>query len=411
MPFAIHNIGIEKPWHTAGAFFAVFAAICLHFSPALGSILGALAFCCAAVSYFTNPDKKAISLSPLLLVSVFVLWQCLADAVSSTPISWNKWLMRMPLFLFPLTTYWRLSYKIYLWLILCLALPLVWIDLASMLNYALHADFYNQMVLESKPIPIYSIIYHIEFSVYQALVALSLLHFMLGRKQIPMGAMGFGLLLTCFLILFIGLHILSARTGILMFWIGALGLLSARFSIASVRRWKVLLVFGLAVLGTMAIPSLRNRIVNTTNDLAAVFKGGDLNHQSFGQRWEAWNAAIRAANGKPWLGYGMDKVHEAMTVSYQSGQSHLDQLNRINPHNQFLEVAVQSGYTAVFLLLVALIGIVVFSLKKPATKHMAFIVIALAIAMCFESLLERQAGTWVVVLALSGFLFPKYSNK
>jgi hypothetical protein len=42
---------------------------------------------------------------------------------------------------------------------------------------------------------------------------------------------------------------------------------------------------------------------------------------------------------------------------------------------------------------------------------MVFIVFALAIAMCFESLLERQAGTWVVVLALSGFLFPNNSNK
>ncbi len=319
--------------------------------------------------------------------------------------------MRMPLILLPLTVYWRTSYNITLRLILCLALPLVWIDLASMLNYALHADFYNQMVLESKPIPVYSIIYHIEFSVYQSIVALSLLHLILGQKQKPMDGMLFGLLLSCFIILFIALHILSARTGILMFWSGAVGLLGIRFQLSTVRKWKVILAIGIAFLATLVIPTLRNRIVNTTNDLTAVLKGGDLNHQSFGQRWEAWNAAIRAANSKPWLGYGMDKVHEAMTVSYQSGQSHLDQLNRINPHNQFLEVAVQSGYTAVFLLLVALIGIVVFSLKKLATKHMVFIVFALAIAMCFESLLERQAGTWVVVLALSGFLFPNNSNK
>lgn len=410
MPFAIHNIRIEKPWHTAGAFFAVFAAISLHFSPALGSILGVLAFCCAAVSFFSS-SKNAFPISSLLLITVFVAWQCIADGITSTPVSWNKWLMRMPLILLPLTVYWRTSYNITLRLILCLALPLVWIDLASMLNYALHADFYNQMVLESKPIPVYSIIYHIEFSVYQSIVALSLLHLILGQKQKPMDGMLFGLLLSCFIILFIALHILSARTGILMFWSGAVGLLGIRFQLSTVRKWKVILAIGIAFLATLVIPTLRNRIVNTTNDLTAVLKGGDLNHQSFGQRWEAWNAAIRAANSKPWLGYGMDKVHEAMTVSYQSGQSHLDQLNRINPHNQFLEVAVQSGYTAVFLLLVALIGIVVFSLKKLATKHMVFIVFALAIAMCFESLLERQAGTWVVVLALSGFLFPNNSNK
>lgn len=411
MPFAIQNIGIEKPWHTAGAFFAVVAAVCLHFSPALASILGVLAFSCAVVSFLKSTDKKSGWLSPLLLFSGFVIWQCIADGITSTPISWNKWLMRIPLFLIPISVCWNISYKMSVRFIICLALPLVWIDLASMLNYALHADFYNQMVLESKPIPIYSIIYHIEFSVYQALLALSLLHLLLGHRHSPVGALWFGLLISSFIILFLGLHILSARTGILMFWIGALGLVGARLGIASVRRWKVLLVVSLVVLGTLTIPSLRNRILNTVNDLTAVLKGGDLNHQSFGQRWEAWSVAIRAANSKPWLGNGMDAVHEAMAVSYQSGQSHLDELNRINPHNQFLEIAVQSGYPAMLLLIIAFVGLCFFFLKKSATKQLAFIAIALAVAMCFESLLERQAGTWVVVLALSGLLFPNNSNK
>jgi len=411
LPFAIQNIRIEKPWHTAGAFFAVCAAVSLHFSPAFSSIFGVLAFLSAMVALVQEGVTADIKTSPLWLLLIFVLWQFFADSLSANPIAWNKWLMRVPLLLIPLSLYWRISYLLAVRFILLLALPLVWIDLASMLNYALHSKFYNQMVLESKPIPVYSLVYHIEFSVYQALLALSLLHVLLQKNQNTIGKMLRGFVMSCFIIVFVSLHVLSARTGLLMFWFGAAGLFWLRLKLLNLSRWKILGIAVLMMVLVAVVPSLRNRIVNTVHDFTAVVYSKDLNHQSFGQRWEAWNAALNAAKVQPIVGHGLDHVHEAMSVAYNSKQSHLDELNRINPHNQFLEVAVQSGYLAAILLLVAFIWIAIQGYKKHNTKTLSIIVLSIAIAMCFESLLERQAGTWVVVLALSGLLFPNNSNK
>lgn len=402
---------IEKPWQTAGAFFAVSAAVSLHFSPAIGSILGVLSFLCAAVVLVKVGLVPSFVKTALWVFVVLVVWQFGTDALSGKTISWNKWLMRVPLLLIPLSMFWQLSYKSALRCVVIVALPLVWIDLASILNYTLHANFYNQMVLESKPIPVYSIIYHIEFSVYQAVVALSLLHILLQKDNQQVQGLMRSLLLACFVIILVSLHILSARTGMLMFWMGAIGLLWIRFKSVSISKWKVAVIGCCLIISAFIVPSLRNRIINTVEDISSVFYGKDLNHQSFGQRWEAWSIALKAAKEKPLLGYGLDQVHEAMGTYYSAENSHLDELNRINPHNQFLEVAVQSGYIATVLLLATFIWLGIQNYRKQGYQAMSVVVFSIALAMCFESLLERQAGTWVVVLALSGVLFPNNSNK
>jgi len=61
-------------------------------------------------------------------------------------------------------------------------LPLLWIGVSSVIHYFQHRAFYDQMVLESKPIPLYSTVYHIEFAVMMGGVVLLMLHGLMQGK-------------------------------------------------------------------------------------------------------------------------------------------------------------------------------------------------------------------------------------
>lgn len=262
-------------------------------------------------------------------------------------------------------------------------LPVLWISLASLLEFAQHAEFYRQMVMESKPMPLFSQVYHIEYSVIQAVLALLLLKGLLANRvenrSLVWGA--FAVMLIC-------LHALSARTGILTFWLGAFGLFwpyRIKFN------WKyagfVPVVLLLLTMGTM-----RERLNNSWQDVQTLIQNSDPNNQSMAQRWEAWKVAFRSIQHKPLFGWGSAQVDTAMTWSYQH-QTRLNAENWIGPHNQVLEMALQGGWVSV--LLVFLWG---FDFLRRSSDFAW--VLGLGFAMMFESLAERQAGVLVIILVL-----------
>lgn len=370
----------------------------IHFSPSIASIASILLLINAVWHFIDNFKLKTLRNAQTLFISVFFVSigvSLFHGCEFGQMIS--KILVRLPVVFIPslisfvkhrnivLSKYWYLF-----------ALPIFWLALASVLNYALHYNFLSQMVLESKPVPIYSKVYHIEFSVIISLVLLVLLSWKLENHEMKIG----GNVVFFYIIfggLFISLHVLSARTGLLGFWSGvALMAWNYRQKLSI----KYIAIICIGIVGLFFVPSLRNRVINTIEDLRAVSNKEDLNHKSFGQRWEAWKAIIHAGKKTPFSGVGQCNIENAMQTSFDELNSNLDAENRISPHNQYLQWFIEIGLIGLALWLVALIYSVYVARSWEISRFIFAISLAIGMSIFFESLFERQAGILAIIVSL-----------
>lgn len=370
----------------------------IHVSPSIASIASILLIANAVWHYFEANKSKQIIFTQTLFIGVFLI---------STGISifhgcqlgdlMPKILVRLPLAFLPSLVFYVQNQKLTLskhWIFF--ALPVFWLSVASVLNYIDHYAFLSQMVLESKPIPIYSGVYHIEFSVINATILLVLLSWKIEGKIDKVLGSHF---IFYFVLggLFIALHVLSARTGLLGFWSGVLFLLSRYRKQVS---FKLIFVGMVAVVGLTFVPSIKNRMINTYEDFTAVSQQKDLNHKSFGQRWEAWKAIVHAGKETPWFGVGQCNIETKMQRSFDELKSNLDAENRISPHNQYLQWYIEIGLVGVILWLLSYGNLFVWMVRNGIGKEVWSLALAMSLSINFESLMERQSGVMIIVVSL-----------
>lgn len=373
---------------------AVLAGI--HFSPAIASI-GFLLIALIGVWQLIEL-RQLKQLIPYALLALVLLS---LDAVNKVGINntlqklqlYLPWLL-LPAMIISFNHYRRVWMKyIMFWI-----LPSVWIILASIGYFTYDYEFYSLMVLESKPIPLYSEVYHIEFSFLVTIQIFLLLIALKDKSVVKLGGQKFQWILWAILVL--GLHILSTRTGLLAFWIGIAYMGYRQRKSIEVKGRFVLIALVALISSVIFIPTLKNRVVNTWEDLSAVVNGDDLNNKSFGQRWEAWNAASATWAENFLTGVGSSNLNEAMRQGYIQNKTDLKTTNQISPHNQYLQWAIEFGLLGLISWLLSVLWI----LKKSSTNQSwAGLLIMGLVACVFESLFERQAGMIALIL-LAGII-------
>lgn len=370
---------------------AVLAGI--HFSPAIASIGFALIALIGVRQLYEEGELKQLLPFLFLALAIFGLNTFNQVEINKTL---NKLLLYLPWLLLPAMS---ISFKryfkqwrkyVFLWV-----LPSIWIILASIAYYISDYEFYSQMVLESKPIPLFSEVYHIEFSFLVTIQIFLLWVALKDKTLLNVGGKKFLWLLWGILVL--GIHILSTRTGLLAFWIGVSYLLyRKRKSVEINLKYVVFAIVGILV-AFLFVPTLKNRVVNTWEDFSAVVQGDDLNNKSFGQRWEAWNAALSSWTKNFVDGVGSSNLNEAMRDGFVRSKSNLKATNQITPHNQYLQWAVEFGLIGLLSWIATFFLIGRRSINAQAWAGL--LVIGL-VACLFESLFERQAGMIALILLL-----------
>lgn len=390
----------------AAVFTAALSLCSIHFSPALTS-LSFMIFFTSLIALLSKESYQQNRL--LILLSLF--W-CLSQAIIQFSFDYDsetnrKLLLRLPLLLLPLI--WcvqpQISRKFLFAIILITGLIHTWIVGASVLHYMAHYHFLNQMVLESKPLPLFSSVYHIEFSLILAVVSLLQLSFL----HFADGIWSRRLMVVSLLVNVVSLHVLSARTGMMAFWLGVpflAGIIEFPSWLKGRSKWLILLI---PILLLFTVPSLRNRIINTIEDITAIKQDSNLNDKSLGRRWEAWKVAADVISQEPLTGFGFSGVETAMQSGFEKKNTYLPVTDRIKPHNQFLELALQTGLLTVVLFLLWLV-ILFIQFRRKANYTALAVFIALTVSMFFESYLERQSGVAVFVLALFFVLFAEKRN-
>ena len=380
----------------------------LAFSFTLSPALISISFILLSVIGLLQLNLKDFTKFEAVLSALFVLY-FLSSAVSffyseNTDEASRKLILKLPILCFPLVfnALKKTESKHFPNLVLIGLYAMYLPAVVSVYNYISNKTLFDQLILESKPLPIefgYGI-YHIQFSILLALSVVLGVFILLHRKAWNLSAFNKTFIGVISLLNFVFIHILSARTGLLALYVGLLMILLPALIKMPLRSKIISVVAGLLlpIVILSLSSSLRNRLSNTAADFEVAWSGKDANDYSFAMRVQAWKNAIQVIKKNPIIGVGIGDADKELQENFALMNSSITAANRKNPHFQFLETATQSGIVSACIFLLILL----YSLFGKSNKNslLASIALLLFLASCFESILERQAS----VVAYSAFI-------
>jgi O-antigen ligase len=149
--------------------------------------------------------------------------------------------------------------------------------------------------------------------------------------------------------------------------------------------------------------SLSNRVYQIVWEISSYFKGANPNGHSLTMRFEFWRAAVNIIKENPIFGVGVGDVNNAMVERYDIMNSPLDAWWKLRAHNQYLSIAVASGFIGLLFFLIVLIYPFFVNIRSHRYLYIVFFIIS-TVSMMTEDLLETQAGItffiffWTVLL-------------
>lgn len=266
------------------------------------------------------------------------------------------------------------------------------VSLLTGIHYLLHREEINRMILASKPIPVFSGVNHIYFSIMLAFAAicgiLFLVHGVFENKSLRIITW----IVTVANIFF--LHTISARTGLLGFYFALGALLLYIIVLSGKYLLGIIGISGIVILLVLAVTyvqPLNLRLQNTREDISHYLNDDNPNYWSITMRLIAWERTLDLIRENPVLGVGAGDLDHDLQKVYTENKTLLIPENRMGPHNQYLETWVCVGLAGLALLLAALI----LSLRNGIRQSNLFdllLTVIFIISMFFESILERQIG-------------------
>jgi O-antigen ligase len=275
------------------------------------------------------------------------------------------------------------------WLALAYCGSLSMVGVGNLVRYALHKAEIDALIRNSKEFPIVTGMLHIYFSLLVAFAIFWALSYVLQKTQPRWWRLVFALVVA---ILFVNLHVIAGRTGLLAFW-GAAVVGVLRVLWLQRRLW-----WGLGALGVLLAvpvlmlwlsPSLQHRMENTFEDINAWRNGEDITHWSISRRLAAWETAIYVGAAHPLLGVGPANLELAMDAQYARMPYRIQPGYQVYTHNQYLEAWLAYGLPGILLLLLLLHAAATQVRRHPL---MLPALATTALAMLVEAILERQVG-------------------
>lgn len=365
-------------------------------------IIGIISF----KKYNLSSSEKKIG---LVLVISFMLTALSLIFTNNFNTSFDKIILKLPLLLIPFAVFSfknvteNFRHKMIVVFNYAMFLPAV----VSVYNYLINKTLFDDLILQSKPLPVefgYGL-YHIQFSVLLA-AAIVLGVIALLQNTIRNNQMTFWFLLVLVGVNIVSLHVLSARTGLLSLYAAAFVVIYQYFKKIEIKKKVTIsaLVILLPLLFILFSTSLKNRIFNTYEDLKVTVSGKDANDYSMAMRVAAWYNAFDVIKENPLLGVGVGNVDAVLKENFEEFNPQITPQNRKNPHNQFIETAVESGVLNGVLLLL-FFGLLLFLKFDKQTKlSLSAIGILFFTACLFESLLERQSTVVGIVMIVAFIL-------
>ena len=282
--------------------------------------------------------------------------------------------------------------------------------IGSLFNYATNIESINTSYLHSKLIPFPFYINHVRLSLLLAIGIFTCYYlytgdFYIRYTQEKKAVLAAGI----FLIIF--MHIYSVRSGMLGFYAVSLLLIVYTFIIQKKRYLQGLLLLGfLALLPAAAMylsPTLRNKTVNTTNDLQHYQTGQSVNNYPMGTRFLSYQIALEIASENYLIGCGLGDLEDKLQQRYINDHPTIAPHNRIIPHNQFIYYFAATGLLGLLIFCISFFYPLLFAWKE---KVMPVLINYTIVSLSFmvEPTLETQLG---VAVAITFILLPLWMHK
>ena len=114
-------------------------------------------------------------------------------------------------------------------------------------------------------------------------------------------------------------------------------------------------------------------------------------NDSYGTRVLIWDASISLIKSNYLYGLGPSSVYDELKNTYKEKRYVVPFRERLNSHNQFLQITLETGLLGLLLFMYALFNIVLS--QKYELKFLAYyIFLIFLINACFESILNRYSG-------------------
>jgi O-antigen ligase len=274
-----------------------------------------------------------------------------------------------------------------------------------LINYFMHFKEINQSYLESKIMP--GPINHIRFSLL-VVTTLYLIYYFLAHYRCLLQEKAQRILIMTAVFFVIFLHIYSVRSGLLALYV-MLFVCLANYVVRSKNIKNGALAFLLiaVICGTSFIlsPTLRNKLLNTKQDVNVYQNNQDPNYNSLSTRMVSYEIAFEILKENIWWGCGQgdleDKNNALFKVSYPTI------VVPIIPHNQFVYYLAATGIIGCLIFLVCFTApFWIGQFYKLEIMQVSYI--TLLMAFQFEAMLETQVGVACTVIII---FFPYYLAK
>ena len=275
----------------------------------------------------------------------------------------------------------------------------LFVNLGSLVNYFIDRSYHDQMLLQSKSIPIIFGMHHIHFGVLNAITIAVLLYQVLINKTTFISRYFLPLVS---ILLLVSFHVLSSRTGMVSFYTALI--ITLLVYSASKRNYKPV-IYGITLavaangIALAASSSFRSKLSNSMEDINSWGKGDEINYKSMAMRIEAYKVSYLAMKDRLFIGYGATDLNKTIQHYYEEINTPLYQENRVGPHNQYLEYGIKYGLWGFAFVLCFYLYWFALSFKSRNFLLM-FITLILAFSCVFESLHERQVSAFLVACSL-----------
>ncbi|MBL7942169.1 MAG: O-antigen ligase family protein, partial [Flavobacteriales bacterium] len=167
-----------------------------------------------------------------------------------------------------------------------------------------------------------------------------------------------------------------------------------------------LALISIGLLSTFLLPVSFKRISNAIDAPALPAQSITWANNSTQLRWVAWRAAFNVIKVNP-LGVGAGDSTPAMMEYYEQWGEKRAHEEKLNAHNQFLQVTVEHGWPGLTILMLALTSLAMYSWRQR--HHIMQLLLWLCVFnFLFESVLEVQAG--IVFFCFWSVLFLKQQD-